>query len=218
MKEFHKTIMNKKTIDFFINLVNEKNIKDDMPLLSLSFLDWFDSHDFSKFNLIEFGSGKSTNYFAKRVEHVLSFENNKEWFDKIKKNILNNVEYVLLNKKNKINLFINEKTILFIDYSGNRYMIAKNILDKYQPNILILDNSEHYPKTCKYISSLGYTEIPFWGFRFYEDYQSCTSVFLKNNINILEKKYDFKPIGMLELNFNNDWDSYFDENGENNNE
>jgi hypothetical protein len=196
--------------NIFIDIINKKNINNDLPLLTISFLDWFDSYDFSKFNLIEFGSGKSTNYFAKRVEKVTSFENNKEWFQNLKLNILNNVEYIFLEKNNEFNFTMNEKTILFIDYSGNRYQISKNILKQYQPNIVILDNSENYPNTSKYIASSGYMEIPFWGFRFYEDYQCSTSVFLKDIKVLPEKKYDFKPVGTLELDFINSWDQDFD--------
>lgn len=36
------------------------------------------------FNILEFGSGGSTIFFANRVKHVTSFDTNKEWVSKVK--------------------------------------------------------------------------------------------------------------------------------------
>ena len=41
---------------------------------------------------VEYGSGRSTFWFAKRCKHLTSFENNKKWYDIVSKKItsLNN--------------------------------------------------------------------------------------------------------------------------------
>ena len=48
---------------------------------------------------LEFGSGRSTLWFAKRVKHLTSIEHNEVWYKRVKKlladNALNNVDYYL---------------------------------------------------------------------------------------------------------------------------
>ena len=47
--------------------------------------------------MLEFGSGRSTLWFAERVGHLTSVEHNQEWYDKVKKSLddrkFSNVDY-----------------------------------------------------------------------------------------------------------------------------
>jgi hypothetical protein len=178
-------------------------------MLSLPFLDWFESYDFSDFNLIEFGSGNSTNYFADKVETVVSFETDINFYNNFKSSLSENVDYRFIQKydlENKIpDIEINDKTIVFIDSASNRFLLTKNILKTESPNILILDNSNEYKNTCKFLYDNGYLEIPLWGLRFMEVEEACTSVFIKNNFNMIEKNYNYFSPGSIQKT-ENSWD------------
>ena len=182
-----------------MTIIKAKGLYQKKPMLSLPFLDWFESYDFSAFNLIEFGSGNSTNYFAEKVKKVISFETNLEYFNTIKPSLLDNVDYRFIEsndlKTKELDIVINEKTIIFVDCFTNRLLTTKNILKLGLPNIFILDNSDMYKNTCKYVYSKGYTEIPFWGIRLEETQEACTSVFIKNTFNMIEKNYEYFSVG-----------------------
>jgi len=196
-----------------MTIIKAKGLYQDKPMLSLPFLDWFESYDFSKFNLIEFGSGNSTNYFAKKVKNVISFETDINYYNNLKPKLLNNVDYRFIEKNNlenkTPNIDINQKTIIFVDCAANRFLTTKNIFNIGLPNILILDNSESYKNTCKMIYEKGYLEIPFWGIRLMEMQESCTSVFIKNTFNMIEKKYDYLSAGSIQAYYNG-WDLNFE--------
>ena len=176
------------SIDSFPNRDGEA-----IPMLTISAIDFLDSYDFSQHSIIEFGSGQSTIYFSNKFLNVVSFENNKDFFDELKNKLKNNVKYNfisdndLLTNNYKIN--IDDKTIIVVDCATNRNMVVHKILKNNMPNIIILDNSEFYPNSCRYIVSNGYMEIPFWGLRPTEVYNSCTSIFIKNGFVLPEKKY-----------------------------
>lgn len=44
--------------------------------------------------MFEWGSGESTLHFSKIVKHITSIEHEKQWFDKLNKNISDNVELI----------------------------------------------------------------------------------------------------------------------------
>jgi|LakMenE01Jun11ns_1017448.scaffolds.fasta_scaffold9647611_2 hypothetical protein len=190
--------------------IKAKGLHQSKPVLSLPFLDWFESYDFSEFNFIEFGSGNSTNYFAEKVKNVISFENDLYYFNSIKPNLLDNVDYRFIESDELItkdlNIVIDEKTIVFVDCAANRFLTTKNIFKLGLPNIFILDNSERYKNTCKYIYSKGYAEIPFWGIRLEEPEEACTSVFIKNTFNMIEKNYEYFSAGSI-IRKNLPWDT-----------
>ena len=193
-----------------MTIIKAKGLHQSKPMLSLPFLDWFESYDFSAFNLIEFGSGNSTNYFAEKVKNVISFETDLYYFNSLKPNLLNNVDYKFIESDDlttkQLDIVIDEKTIIFVDCAANRFLTTKNIFKLKLPNIFILDNSERYKNTCKYIYSKGYTEIPFWGIRLEEPEEACTSVFIKNTFNMIEKNYEYFSVGS-KVRKNLPWDT-----------
>jgi hypothetical protein len=175
---------------------------ENLPQLCLPFFDWYKSYDFSDWNLIEFGSGKSTNWFSDTTKHVTSFETDYEFFNNLKDKLNNNIDYKFIEKEKLedgiFEININDKTFVIVDSDSNRYKTTKHILEKGMPNILILDNSEWYPNTCEMIRLKGYIEAPFWGIRPDDCYDKCTSVFFKSSFTF-QKKLRYFPVGSEEL-------------------
>ena len=164
------------------------NKNEPQPLLTFSFMDWFQSHDFAEYQLIEFGSGNSTLYFSKFFNEVYSYENNIEWFLKLKDTLPKNVHYELVNNWDTLPAcFVKEKSVLLVDVAGNRYKIVEKLLDVNYSGLIILDNSDSFPNTVKLLLERGYKEIPFYGSKLTQPYDSCTSIFFKN-IEVLPKR------------------------------
>ena len=58
-----------------------------IPLLTNTFLNWFETQSWSDLNLLEFGSGGSTLYFSKFFRSVTSYETNLEWYNQLIKEV-----------------------------------------------------------------------------------------------------------------------------------
>lgn len=195
--------MQQQDFDKIISIINSVRSKgmwsgEKQPMVSLPFLDWIKSYDFSKWNLVELGSGFSTYYFSKIFNNVLSIETDIDFYNSMIDDFKNtNVKlvYIPINdlESGNYNLSIDEKTMIFIDSGGNRLKTSKAILSKIKPNVIVVDNAEWFPNQCDYIYKNGYTEIPFWGIRFEEHIDKSTSVFIKNGFVFPPKNYKYFP-------------------------
>lgn len=187
-------------VSVVMDILEKKGLFDgSIPILSIPFLDWLNSYNFNDFTMVEFGSGKSTIYFAERFKKVISFETDNFYYNVVKDQNLSNVEITLKTKDEieagNFELLVDNKTIVFIDSDTNRFVTTKNILEKCSPNIIILDNAEWYPNTCKTLYRSNYLEIPFWGIRPDDSVEKSVSVFIKNSYMLPEKDYDYFAVG-----------------------
>ena len=105
-------------------------------------------------NALEFGSGGSTLFLARRVKHVVSFEDDKRWFGGVVKTLkakgLSNVRMVLYEQRKLKRSFPKEPSTyncIIIDNKScgkvgvNRRSLLKQCLPLLQtPKILVLDN------------------------------------------------------------------------------
>ncbi|HCE42081.1 MAG TPA: hypothetical protein DET40_00855 [Lentisphaeria bacterium] len=129
----------------------------DAPWLTadgIAFLDnWLKKSDVG----VEFGSGRSTMWFAARIAQLTSIEHDPGWHAIVKEKInqLNNVEYLHVSLDNKTNGEPDYPAVLerFADNSldfvlvDGRYRVecAEVALRKIKPGgLLILDNSDLY--------------------------------------------------------------------------
>ena len=79
-----------------------------IPWYSLKSIDFLSEKDFSQKNILEFGAGQSTLWWAERCKKIISFEPNQGWYRKLKKEKekYKNLEIYLAKK-----LIINEEYI-----------------------------------------------------------------------------------------------------------
>jgi SAM-dependent methyltransferase len=103
---------------------------------------------------VEFGSGRSTLWLAKRLAHLTSVESNQEWFAKIsseisRSNLNKKINYHLIQDHKQyadIALDFEDNSLDFCLVDGiNRDECAINIIDKLKPGgILVIDNINLY--------------------------------------------------------------------------
>lgn len=118
---------------------------------------------------IEFGSGRSTRWFARRCQNLTSIEHHEGWYKKVKSelNDLDNVKYILANvnldkpeKSEYLSTLLNipDATIDFVVNDGKiRDWVAHKTIDKLKPGgVYILDNAERYmPNDLHLPESIG---------------------------------------------------------------
>src|SRR5690348_9638086 len=69
--------------------VNKKG--EPIPWYTYAAIDFLMDKDFGAKRILEWGSGHSTLWWAKRAEHVLSFESDQAWLEYVKKSAPGNV-------------------------------------------------------------------------------------------------------------------------------
>ena len=156
-----------------------------IPLLTNSFLSWFETQHWGDKTLLELGSGSSTLYFAKHFSKVISLETNQEWYSKLSNVLPSNVEYIKTKNiiKSIDSIDLHSCNALLLDCAENRAVIAKYLCQKQFRGVVFFDNSEWYRNGIKLFITSGYREIPFFGIKPVEDWVSCTSV-LFNDQNL----------------------------------
>ena len=63
-----------------------------IPWVTYSFISYIENRLNKKMNIFEYGAGNSTLYYAEKVNHVISVEHDRKWFEKILENIPENVQ------------------------------------------------------------------------------------------------------------------------------
>lgn len=152
-----------------------------IPLLTSSFLDWFETQRWNSLSLLELGAGGSTLYFSKFFKSVTSYETSQSWFDKLLLKKPNNVNLIkvdtifdALQENNKKNIHCFD--VILIDAGENRAKLARWLVNQGYRGIIFFDNSEWYRKSIKMFLKEGFVEIPFFGLKPIEDWVSCTSI------------------------------------------
>ena len=154
---------------------------EPVPLLTSSFLNWFQTQQWNSLSLLEFGAGGSTLYFSKFFKSVTSYETNQSWFDKLLLKIPSNVNLIKVdsifdalqeNKIKNIHCF----DVILIDAGENRANLARWLVNDDYKGIIFFDNSEWYRKSIGMFLKEGFVEIPFFGLKPIEDWVSCTSI------------------------------------------
>ena len=145
--------------------------------------------------VFEWGSGNSTLFWSKYAIKVVAIEHDKEWYEKVKKIISDNVKlrHIELKYDGDYCRAINDEDDLFdiICIDGrDRTRCAHNCLSKLKNDgIVIFDNSDRneYKDGYDYLISNGYKRLELsgivWGVSGAVDY---TSIFCKSECNIFE--------------------------------
>lgn len=145
----------------------------DHPWMTKKSIELLDHLITKKDLILEFGSGRSTKWFAERCNMIISVENNTEWFRKVKDQIMefNNIEYIFasINKQNPVHSEylsilskIPDNSIDFIINDGKiRDLVAYKSIDKLKPGgIYLLDNAERYlPNDFDLPESMGSNDV-----------------------------------------------------------
>jgi predicted O-methyltransferase YrrM len=131
--------------------------------------------------MLEFGSGRSTLWFSKRVRHITSVEHNPDWFLKIKNRInelsINNISYCLhprqyetipASETNYVNATREFKPssldVVLVDGTYRAQCTLKSIPLLKPGGLLIIDNVNRYlPSNSKSPNSRSVTQGPIDG-------------------------------------------------------
>jgi len=166
--------------------INEK--LDPIPWVTYPMLDFLNPRLVNnQLELLEFGSGNSTLFFAKRLGHVTTIEHDIEWYDRLKQKLPGNVEMFHFDSERSgfISSISNIKhtfDIIFIDgiHRVECCYFASNHLK--EGGVVILDDSERveYTEGIDCLIKDGFNRLDFWGISPGYLYKKNTTVFYKD--------------------------------------
>lgn len=161
-----------------------------IPWLNYAFLDFIQPRLKKTFVMFEYGSGNSTLWFSQYIQHIDSVEHDKDWYHQILSKLpLNSTLYFKSLETDDY-----EKCILFTAHYYDMVLIdgrkrlecAQASVQKLKKDgVIILDNSEHYPKIFDFLKSQGFKEITFSGLAPIVPLKTNTSIFYRTE-NVLE--------------------------------
>jgi hypothetical protein len=158
-----------------------------IPWFTYPAIEYLQQLDWREKTVFEYGSGNSSQFFAKRVKHLTSVEHNIKWFKKNKKLLLNNQILIFADKPTDyIQAIENTKTTfdLIIVDGVHRPECVKIALKYLKTNgCLVLDNADWYPNTCQFLRENNLIQIDFHGFSPINQYTLTTSLFLTRSFD-----------------------------------
>lgn len=172
---------------------------EPLPWITYPAIEFLDTLDFSDCHIFEYGSGASTLFWANRAMTVTSVEKNPKWFELVQGQTPKNASIFLKPKDLEYAEFIksqNKKFDVVVVDGAVRYPCIQTAIPYLTDRgILILDNSDWYPESCRFLRSQGFVELDFSGFPPLNAFTSTTSIFFKNPFLFTRKKKETRPMG-----------------------
>jgi hypothetical protein len=160
-------------------------------------IDFLSNKTFQGRNVLEWGAGQSTLWWASRAETVLAFEDDPAWYESIRKTMSQNVEIHLIapNGDGAANYIGDRKFDVVVIDGLNRLNCAEKSVELVTDDgAIILDNSEGYwgaRRRGEYpildlFRAQGFQRIDFYGHAPGVIRPHCTSLFFKSRCFLLE--------------------------------
>ncbi|MDI1314442.1 hypothetical protein [Prosthecobacter sp.] len=154
-----------------------------IPWITYPALDYLSQLDFSRSNVLEYGGGQSSLWWAERAESVTTVEGETKWAETLRLRAPANLTVIgPVEATDYAQAPLgSEQTFHVIIIDGlMRFESAKASLPFLAPGgFLLLDNADWYPEVCAWLRAQGLVEIDFHGFGPVNDYTWCTSVFMR---------------------------------------
>lgn len=158
---------------------------NNLPWYTYSSIEYLNNINFKNCSVFEWGSGSSSIYWSTKAKSVVSVEHNKFWFKKLMTKKNKNMTILLKNKKkeyvNTLDELKNSFDVIIIDGEYRLDCCKKDLLNYLKKNgIIVLDNSDWFPKSCEVLRKMGLLQVDFSGFGPLNDYTWTTSIFFSS--------------------------------------
>ena len=155
---------------------------DPIPWYTYPAVEYLSHLDLTRFKVFEYGSGNSTIWWAKRAKQVTSVEDDEGWYKKINNRIERDfykISYVFEKDPVRYSTIATNDFDIFIVDGNYRRECLEHVVGLGGGVMLILDNSDWYPKAVRFIQeTLGWVQVDFHGFGPINDYTWITSIFI----------------------------------------
>jgi len=175
-----------------------------IPWITYPALEFLSQFDYAESDVFEFGSGNSTLFWARRARNVVSIETDKDWFATLNRDKPSNVQLFHLEGADEFAGSILKARrafdVIVIDSAKHRYAAALNAVNAMSGGgMVILDNSDWYPNSCRLLRDAGLLQIDFHGLGPVNGYAWTTSIFFKERLKFRRLADAVRPVGGIDV-------------------
>ncbi len=164
----------------------DKN-NNPIPWNTYPFLKFIEPRLKTSFDVFEYGCGNSTIWYSRKVNSITSVENDKDWYEKIKKRLPGNAAMVYKELKyggeysSEVTRQEKQFDIIIIDGRDRENSVRNSIQKLKKDGVIIFDNSEldQYQSAVKHLSENQFKQIAFWGMSPITAHYTSTSIFYR---------------------------------------
>ena len=159
-----------------------------LPWYTYPAIEYLQQFDFSKCDIFEYGSGNSSKFWAQRAQTVISVESDLKWYESGIHDLSSNQKLLLMTEKTEyVNaLHLNDCYFDTIVIDGvYRFNCAIEAVKRINSGgIILLDNSDWFPNTAKFLRGAGFNQVDFIGVGPINSYAWCTSLFFQKQLAV----------------------------------
>lgn len=159
-----------------------------LPWYTYPAIEYLKQLDFSMCDIFEYGSGNSSKFWSQRAQTVISVESDSNWYESGIHNLSLNQKLLLMTEKTEyVNaLHLNDCYFDVIVIDGvYRFNCAIEAVKRIRSGgLIILDNSDWFPNTAKFLRDAGFNQVDFIGAGPINSYAWCTSIFFQERLAI----------------------------------
>lgn len=174
-----------------------------IPWYTYPAIEYLSALDFRERDVLEWGCGNSTLYWAARAKSVTSIENDPAWYNEMSRVIPPNVQLSLRQEEDAYVTVDPDPTggfdVIVID-GRHRRRCATMVPGLLKPGgVVILDNADRHPITTRMLRDMNLIQVDFSGFGPTNGYTWTTSLFLTRDFAVPRLIPDEppRPIGGL---------------------
>lgn len=177
---------------------------EPIPWYTYPCIDFLKYRSYEDKNVLEFGGGQSTIWWSSRAKTVVTLEGDREWYEKIKNTMPDNVDLHYVSMKNKdinvsqVNKVLDAKQysvydVIIIDGLFRYEMIEIALPLMKDDGMIICDNAERIG-FCEGFKESGLNRVDFFGNAPGVLFPHVTSIFFKSQSFAFSSEY---PIPVL---------------------
>ncbi|HET9218151.1 MAG TPA: SAM-dependent methyltransferase [Terriglobia bacterium] len=168
-----------------------------LPWYTYAAIQYLNQIDLRDRDVFEFGSGNGSFFWAERTRTLVSVESDRQWYELINSRKRANQDLLLVENlelyPDSIRRHDRQYDVIVID-GKRRKLCAESALPCLKDDgIIVLDNSDWYPKAAALLRNSGLIQIDFHGFGPINNYTSTTSLFLRPGVRI-KPRYERLPV------------------------
>ncbi len=169
---------------------------DPIPWYTYPAFEYLNQLDYQDKDIFEYGAGNSSLFWAKKARSVISIESDKEWYVSLKSKMDSNQILLLFEEEQEYvnSIFKGQKKYDVIVIDGvHRLSCAEVAVQCLAPGgLIILDNSDWFPKTTTCLREAGLIQVDFTGLGPINYYTWTTSIFLERSFS-LKSRSELQP-------------------------
>jgi hypothetical protein len=171
-----------------------------LPWYTYPAIEYLSQLDFSARLVFEYGAGNSSRFWAARAARVCSVDNDRQWHAALAAKAPNLEIHLCEDKEAYVSCIARQAVkfhLIAIDGRWRRACARAAPACLAAGGIILLDNTDWYPRTAGELRAAGFMQIDFSGFGPINAYTWTTSLFVRAEAGLQAGFRDPAPIGGL---------------------